>query len=445
MPGIVANKRAFLSLLLIMLFLSTYFLPFFLASQPASAATVTQRKITIGSSKVSTANTYSVSFIPGSTTSIKAIVVDFCNSAGGGPLLGTVCSSANHPVSGIQTSGSITVTQTSGFGSASFTAVAPNTNIGSGKALVIQDSGGTGGSTDATHAVTFSFTATNPSAVGSFYARIFTFSTTADSTTYDSTGSVANPGSNVIDSGGIALSTTSELTISARVQEVLQFCVGTTSVDDATTTIANDCGGTFAGNCGTSVDLGVLDGSVISTSPVATTPGAPGYGNGCNGAAMVRTNAGGGVAVTYFAEQDTGSGKLKIPGATCSGSSTTDNCFNDSSTQATFTAGQEDFGVDVAGTNCNGTTTVSYSCSMSSGTNQLKAVSGYIGNTTTAYGVTNGFAWNDTGISSPTQIASSSGPVEDETLILKFSATPGITTPTGTYNVTSDYIATPTF
>src|SRR5581483_11241780 len=106
----------------------------------------------------------------------------------------------------------------------------------------------------------------------------------------------------------------------------------------------------------------------------------------------------------------TSSGKLKVPGASCSGSSNTDQCFNDSTTQAAFTAGTEKFGLTVGGTNCNGTTTISYSCDMSSGTNQLKASSNYIGNTLTAFGTTNGFAWNDTGITSPDQLASSGGP-----------------------------------
>jgi len=177
--------------------------------------------------------------------------------------------------------------------------------------------------------------------------------------------------------------------------------------------------------------------------PVAA--GTPGNGNACNGAAMVQTNASNGVAITYFAEQDTSSGKLKVPGATCSGTSSTDQCFNDSGTQAPFTAGAEDYGMDVSGTNCNGTTTTAYSCDMSSGTNQLHATSGYIGNTLTAYGDTNGFAWTDTGFTSPTQIAASSGPVDNESVVLKFAATPGITTPTGTYSVVSDYIATSTF
>jgi hypothetical protein len=191
------------------------------------------------------------------------------------------------------------------------------------------------------------------------------------------------------------------------------------------------------------VDLGVLDSSTTSVSPVPVASGNPGGGNNCNGAAMLRTNAANGAIVTYFAEQDTSSGKLKVPGAACSGVSTTDQCFNDSSTQAAFTSGIENFGVTVGGTNCNGTTTVSYSCSLAGGTNNLKATANYIGATATSYGTGTGFAWQDSGATA--QLASSTGPVEDETLVLRFAATPSITTPTGAYSVTSTYVATATF
>ena len=431
-------------------------LPALLLQSPAYAVgTITNRSITLGSSKVSTANTYSVSFKPGSTTSLKSIVVDFCNSAGGGAVIGSACTAGNHPVSGITTSGSVSVTQVGTSGSPwSFTAVAPNANIGNGKALVIQLAAGTGALSTST-ALTFSFTATNPSSLGSFYARILTFSDTASSTTYDSTTTGANnpPTTNEVDQGSVALSTANQLTITAHVAEQLQFCVAATDVNDSgATTVATDCSASFHGstsgtNCGTTVGLGIIDPSVVSKSPVSASTGSlPGGGNDCNGAAMVRTNAVLGVSVTYFAEQETSSGQLKVVGASCSGSSVTDQCFNDSTSQSAFTAGTEAFGMTVKGTNCNATSTTSYSCDMTAGTDALKAVSPYIGGaggSLTTYGDANGWAWQHSGAA--TQIASSSGPVDDETLIMGFAATPQITTPTGDYQVVSTYIATATF
>ena len=426
----------------------------------ASAAQLTTRKITIGSSKVSQTDvTYFVSFNTPTGGTIKGIVVDFCANSEG-PIIGTACATgpagfdlnlANLVVANQKINGS-TVANTYAINGASTSHTLILTNATGNAAAatnsVTFDLGTNGGANDGVTNQDGSDCSSNNC---TFFARILIYSSNVTAAAYSHT----TPGTH-IDDGGVALSTANQLTIDAKVQEVLQFCVGTTSVDDSTTTIANDCSGVFAGNCNTTVDLGVLDSSVVSISPVPTPAGTPGGGNACNGAAMVRTNASNGIVVTYFAEQDTNSGKLKVPGATCSGSSSTDQCFNDSTTQARFATGTERFGVTVGGTNCNGTTTLAYSCDMSSGTNRLIATAGYIGRTTTAFcdattkcnslaNSENGFAWDDNGFTTPDQLASSSGPVEDETLVLKFAGAPAITTPTGTYTVVSTYIATATF
>ena len=67
---------------------------------------------------------------------------------------------------------------------------------------------------------------TNPSVVGTYYARMYTF-TSATWGTYNAADSVnphTGPG-NYVDYGGIALSTTATIQITARVQEALTFCV----------------------------------------------------------------------------------------------------------------------------------------------------------------------------------------------------------------------------
>ncbi len=439
MRSLASVSRALYSLLLILILLSTHFLLILVADTQVYAAQISSRKITIGSSKISQTDvTYSVSFNAATTGTIKGIVVQFCNSASTA-VVGTTCTGptgfdVNEAglVVANQKINNVTVTNT-------YT-IHANTNTNT---LIITN--GTGNSATAGQSVTFDLGSsggadgvTNPSTTGTYYGRILTYSNDTTASNYTDT----SPGSH-IDDGSVALSTANQLSVSARVQESLQFCVGSTTIDNSTTTISTDCATPFTGTCGTAVDLGVLDSSVTSISPVTTANSLPGNGNDCNGAAMVRTNSSNGVAITYFAEQNTSSGKLKVPSASCSGSSTTDQCFNDSSTQAAFTAGTEAFGVTVGGTNCNGTSTTSYSCDMGSGTNKLIATSGYIGNTTTAFGTNNGFAWQDNGTTS--QLASSSGPVDDETLVLKFAATPQLTTPAGSYTLTSTYIATATF
>jgi hypothetical protein len=278
---------------------------------------------------------------------------------------------------------------------------------------------------------------------------------------------------NLIDFGATATAVTQTLTTQAAVAEVLQFCVGATTVDGVDTPVtdlvANDCSGVS----GTTVDIGTLDTSVINISPISTDGG-----NGNNGVAMVRSNAGNGVAVSYDAIQAaTGTnhlGALRISGQTCNttgdpgadanGNTLTDPCINSNgwnattgnATQSTLTAGTESFGMTIAGVNSLGTS--SYTCaygdaaeSVAAGNScHLEPASNYLGDGgsgTEIYGTANGFAWDEDG--SSTLIASSAGStvkqVDDEALIVKFAATPSITTPFGRYAVQTDFTAVPTY
>ena len=240
--------------------------------------------------------------------------------------------------------------------------------------------------------------------------------------------------------GAVSQSTSQTLTVNARVQEVLAFCVGATAVDDATTSVGAACSNVT----GTDVDLGVVDSGAVSVSPVTTTNG----GDNENGVAMVRTNAVNGVVIDYKSVQDTSSGKLKVTGAACSGTSTTDQCFNSTgTTQNSIVAGTEEFGMTIAGINCGSTT--SYTCTFASGAYNLVRDAEYDGDGSNTYqtGTANNFAWDDTGTADriASSAASSVKVVDDEALILKFAATSSITTPTGQYTVQADFIATPTF
>jgi len=270
----------------------------------------------------------------------------------------------------------------------------------------------------------------NPTAVASYYIRITTYSDTAWLT--------------AVDSGVVAYAIVNQLTVNARIQEILSFCVGTTSVNDSTTTPGADC----SAISGTTVDIGVLDTAAVNISPVSTNGGT-----NTNGVVMVRTNAQAGVVISYFAEQGTSSGALKVAGATCGtntfGGSITDQCINNPSatpgSQAVITAGAEAFGMTIAAVNCVSTT--SYTCAFTSGTYNLARDTEYDGNGGNTYGTSGGFAWLGSG--SADTIASSASSsvkvVDDEALILRFAATPSITTPTGAYTVTSTYIATATY
>jgi hypothetical protein len=272
-------------------------------------------------------------------------------------------------------------------------------------------------------------TQTNPStANSSFFVGVYLYSA----------ANYATP----TDSGTVASAVVQTLTINAAVAEVLNFCVGATTVNDATTSVAADCSGVS----GTALNLGTLDTASVSVSPVAANPNG---GDGNNGTAMMRTNAASGATVSYDAIQQSGTnqlGTLRISGASCNALDTTltDQCIRaQGSTQGTFTAGQERFGMTIGGTNCaNPTASSAYSCVYASGTEHLVPSSNYVG-ATGAYGTTNGFAWVQSGTA--TQIASSSTVVADEALILRFAATPSITTPFGAYAAQTDFIAVPTY
>jgi hypothetical protein len=250
--------------------------------------------------------------------------------------------------------------------------------------------------------------------------------------------------SSVTDTGTVAAAIVQTLTVNALVPELLNFCVGSTTVDDATTSVAADCSAVS----GSSLNIGTLDPSTINVSPVSTNGG-----DSKNGIAMLRTNAASGATVSYDAIQQSGTnhkGTLRISGNTCNvGSVSTDGCIDaQGSSQGTFTAGTEKFGMTIAGTNCGSTNPSSYTCAYPA-SNNLVPQTNYVGKTGAYCNICstgdggNGYAWVESGAA--TLIASSSTVVDDEALILKFAATPSIVTPFGSYTAQADFIAVPTF
>lgn len=407
--------------------------------QKISAAQLTQRKITLSTSEISaTSATYSVSFRVTQTTIIRGAVVEICQNS---PLIGASCTTTNG-VTATPTTGTVTFTNTGSTGDATFEVHANST--ATGRYIVTDSDGATGGDgfTPATGAdFTFSFTATNPSgtastsgAVGTFYARILTYGVAADAAAY----TPASPGTH-LDDGGVALSTARRLTVNARVQEELEFCVGavdSTVVSDATTP-ANCSAAAFSGTTPT-VDLGVVSSSGASISPVAVASG----GNNNNGAVMIRTNAFNGAVITYFAGQNAGSGRLKVAGATCNttggasaidaGSGNQDQCFNSNNTKAgtgSLADPGEKFGMTISSV---------YRPTGSTTTN-LSRNTEYDGTGLAA----GGWAWRSDGTIA--QIAASTTVLDYEMLLLRFAARAAATTPTGFYTNTSTYVATSTF
>lgn len=200
---------------------------------------VTSRSIELSDANPSDTNvTYTVGFTTATTGTIAGIVVDFCSND---PIIGDTCTAptgftVGTPTVSGQTSNISTLT----------TAASANT----GRTLELT---GTGASVPASSVVGFSLTtATNPSAANTtFYARIFTFATTGAVTTWAGTANGSST-TGVVDAGGIALSTSNALTVTAKVQEQLTFCLYTG---------ANCAAG------GTAVALGDSHGVLSSSGP----------------------------------------------------------------------------------------------------------------------------------------------------------------------------------
>lgn len=414
----------------------------FLAAGKANAAQISNRSLTISSGVPSATNvTYTFSFTVPSTSQVQGMKFKACTTAVGTYPSGTCTAPTGMSGAGNGFSSAGFVSQSGWQGATNFAVDATGGNdcTASANVLCVKRSDTTA-QTATSRSIVFN-TIKNPSAANTaFYVGIDTYTT--------NTWTIGS----LTDTGTTASAVVQTLTAAAAVAEVLQFCVGSTTVDDTATLIASDCSAVS----GTSLNIGTLDTSAINISPVNINGG-----DNKNGVAMIRTNALNGTSISYDAIQQSGTnhqGTLRISGATCNAvtNTFTDPCINAAGgSQVAFSAGTEEFGVTVAGVNYGSTT--SYTCTYGDTTAAIPVAAGnscslhpsanYLGKGTAGstedYGTNNGFAWVESGTS--TQIASSTTAIDDEALVLKFAATPSITTPFGSYTAQSDYIAVPTF
>lgn len=211
-----------------------------LFASPVSAAMLQNRSITLSSAVASATNvTYDIKFTP-SATAIQGIVVDFCSNS---PIIGEDCTAPTDMNIGTPTA---TISGT-GLTDANWTESAASNTTLEYKGTSQETPGGE---------VTISLTGVeNPSEVGSFYARIVTYASSAAVDTYSAT----NPGTTV-DEGGVALSTTEAVSVSGTVQETLTFCVTATDI----TAPQNDCDDAVDDPV---LELGEGDPKVLTTSP----------------------------------------------------------------------------------------------------------------------------------------------------------------------------------
>lgn len=384
-----------------------------LASSSAQAAQISDRVLTLSTSvgdATNVTNTFGLT-IPGAASTVQSMEFQYCTTP-----LGACVAPTGGDVSGATIG---TPTGLTGWA------------LGTNTANLIQVT-----RTDATNVasdtpMTIDFTGiTNPTMTApytTFYVRVSAFTDTGYTT--------------VRDTGTVAGALTQQLIINGRVQERLEFCVA--AIDNGQTFASNEDCSNFPTN--QTIDIGVIDDAGAAESPVAN----DGF-NGANdklGAAMVDTNAVGGVVISYFPEEDTtGTEQLRnfrVTGSTCNAVETTvtDQCFQSADAAGTdLTSAGERFGMHV--------TCVERTASENATANLLNNVAAYQGDNNDATCEDSGetsttYAWDNTGTA--TTIASSSSVVNDEMLKLRFAARAAATTPTGNYSVTTTYIATATF
>jgi hypothetical protein len=436
----IGPVQAMVPLLAVLILIAGWLTPLMMAHTVA-VGQLTTRSLTISSGVPSaTGVTYSFTFTVASTLQVQGLKFIACTSAVSTYPGGTCTAPTGMSGAGNGFSNAAFVSQSGWQGATNFAIDATGANDCTPSANIIcANRTDTTSQTVTSRTITFN-TIKNPSAANTpFYVGIYTY-TTNNYTVGSRT-----------DFGATASAVVQTLTTAAAVAEVLNFCVGATTVDDTTTLIASDCT-TMAG---TSINLGTLDSSQVNVSPW-TTDG----GDSQNGVAMVRSNAGNGTVVAYDAIQQSGTnhtGTLRISGTTCNAVSNTftDSCINAAgTTQSPFISGTEKFGMTIGGINHGSTN--SYSCvypmsSPGGDTCNLKPLTNYLGaddgSGGEVYGFSNGFAWDETG--SAVNIASSASStvkqIDDEAIIMKFAATPSITTPFGQYQAQTDMIAVPTY
>ena len=367
-------------------------------TQRANAAQVSSRSIELSDSNPSDSSvTYNVKFTPGTSTTIGGIVVDICAND---PIIGDT--SCTYPA-GFSWAASPTLNAGfTGMGTG-WTASGVQGGAGSGATQVLELSNATPQSVSTGTPVNFQITsATNPSTANqAFYARILTFDTSAHMTAQYtvSTTTRASSFANNVDYGGVAISTGTGISITAKVMETITFCVSAAAPTAG-------CGGTTT----PTLTLGHGTNNILDSSAVDTK----------NAYSQISTNAQSGVTIRMKSGNSCSNGGLSANGgSTC-------NIPGIGATAAAISAGTADFGMYV--TAASGNTVAS---------------APYNGGTTT-YGMDNssGTAVTTT-YGSP--VVTASGPVNSENDTYTFGATASNTTQAGIYTVTEQLIATGVF
>jgi hypothetical protein len=383
----------------------------------ANAAQITARKLTISSSANGSINVgnpgeggngarakYTFSFTVPTTGNIGSVLFQICTT----PLPGTTCTSPTG-----FTAANVTAVTTTGTGfSSGFTVNTSTVLTGApynctgaspGRTNCIAISR-TAASVTSGAAVTAEFGAsgsnyvTNPTTDNqAFFVRMTTYSDNA----------FATP----VDQGSVANSTAQQIDITAKVQETLNFSVGSTvTTPGASCTAFSDSG---------ALALGDLTEGTLSFQQAYD---AHSY-------FRLSTNANGGTVVYYSGDTlKSGSNSIAAAGTT----------QPTPSTAVASATGTSQFGLAVDSSDTQSGDGHSFT--------SLAATAPYAaGNGTITNGGTALFAFAPSSVTTPVQIASASGTVTCDTGSVRYLGNISTTTPPGIYTTSITYLAAPTY
>lgn len=339
---------------------------------------------------------YKLTFDPSATANVGAIIIDFCSNSA---IPGDTCTAPT----GFNTNyATLSANNQTNLGAGSFSVVTSGTGVtlSTASRVVLSRGTATAPTTGATLALGDGSAngITNPSGTpGTFYARIYTYA--ANPAAFTST-SIGTP----IDIGGVALSTANVITITARVQEQLIFCVSGAAP-------TSNCGGTSAPALAIGHTVGggtqpIIDSSAVNSGSVYS---------------QISTNADHGAAVRMHTSTSCG-GLSNDGGASCD----IPPVGSGAATASTMTAGTSAFGLQV------GAVTGSTVAAPYNGTG-------------TSYGLDSTTAGANATTTFGSQVYSVPGPVSNMGHTWTFGATAANTTPAGLYSANISVIATGQF
>jgi hypothetical protein len=396
----------------------------------AAAAQFSTRSIQLSDSGVSggsitsgvgsgTNVTYRVSFTPTAAVA-QSMVIDFCTQD---PIINDTCTA---PTGMTAATGLSNVSGTAGGTGWSLTASA-------GRAKISSDANPAHNIVGATPQI-FDLTGiTNPSTTGTFFARMYSYANNSWGT-YSSATSVGN----FVDYGGTAIAITNTVTITARVQEQLTYCV--TTADPTTWVTQHDCSDSVVGSNPPNLTLGHG-----SPTPVLDS-------NNVDEAAMysqLSTNATHGAVINMRSSNTSCGGLSADAGATCAIPAT--NGGSNAGATA-ITAGTAAFGLFVSNSTADpagGIGTITPSTIYHNASHVTIPTDLWYGmDTTTSTGAFGGgqaaYTGSVTGTFGST-VASSNAPCYRVENTYVFAATAALTTPAGIYTSNLSMIATGTF